>query len=305
MAQQENEKFFVQFVEELRGGVLGTCAFALQECVRPEVKVTKSALSGYVMRLGDIDTRPEEALELLVRTSKCTAVVKPPSMKKFARRSADDGKGEGEAGESDEMDEDDKTDVYAMLKMRTEYVINHRDEEDKEGEEDEADGDGSDGAKEDSVEKVDKEELVRGFKYGSSYAPCPDGQFPRLSTQKGIDICGFFPDNNVRPLRLVYTPPLIPLMRVQLRRDWTMSEVQYVWADPSSGQQQVAFSSIVQAMLERGVVAFARWVTKDGMDAKMGVLVPRMFEKVDCFLWLQVRPIYLACLSRKRMAIYG
>jgi len=48
------------------------------------------------------------------------------------------------------------------------------------------------------LEKVEKEELVRGFKYGTTYAPCPDGQFPKLPTTKGIQICGFFPDKTVR-----------------------------------------------------------------------------------------------------------
>lgn len=68
-----------------------------------------------------------------------------------------------------------------------------------------------------------------------------------------------------------------------------MSEVQYVWADPSSGEQQIIFSSLVQAMLARDVAAIVRWVSRDAGDPKMGVLIPRDFEKVDCFLWVQVR----------------
>ena len=67
-----------------------------------------------------------------------------------------------------------------------------------------------------------------------------------------------------------------------------MGEVSYVWADPSSGEQQIVFSSLVQAMLSRDVVAIVRWVSREGMDPKMGVLIPREFEKVDCFLWVQV-----------------
>lgn len=67
-----------------------------------------------------------------------------------------------------------------------------------------------------------------------------------------------------------------------------MGEVQYIWADPGSGLQQVAFSSLVRAMLDLNVVAIARWVSKDGMDPKVGLLIPREFERVDCFLWLQV-----------------
>jgi ATP-dependent DNA helicase 2 subunit 2 len=71
--------------------------------------------------------------------------------------------------------------------------------------------------------------------------------------------------------------------------------VQYIWADPSQPQQQVALSSIVQAMLieDKEVMAIARWVTKDGMDPKMGVLLPVMFDNIDCLLWVQVRDLFI------------
>ena len=67
-----------------------------------------------------------------------------------------------------------------------------------------------------------------------------------------------------------------------------MSEVQYVWADPSSGAAQIALSSIIQAMIYSEVVAIARWISREGADPKMGILIPRMMENVDCFLWFQV-----------------
>src|SRR5437879_13373280 len=67
-----------------------------------------------------------------------------------------------------------------------------------------------------------------------------------------------------------------------------MGEIQYIWAEPTSPQQQVALSSICQAMLEKECMAIARWVSRDGMDPKMGVLVPGEFEKVDCLLWSPV-----------------
>lgn len=80
-----------------------------------------------------------------------------------------------------------------------------------------------------------------------------------------------------------------------------MSEVQYIWADPASPSQQVALSSIAQAMEEKQVMAIGRWVTKDGADPKMGVLSPSIFENVDCLLWVQVRlglhysPTFFVC----------
>ena len=67
-----------------------------------------------------------------------------------------------------------------------------------------------------------------------------------------------------------------------------MGERQYVWADPSSSQQHIGLSSIVEAMKKEDLYAIARWATKDGMDVKMGILAPVEFENVDCLLWSQV-----------------
>lgn len=68
-----------------------------------------------------------------------------------------------------------------------------------------------------------------------------------------------------------------------------MGEVQYIWADPGSPRQQVVLSSIAQAMARTKVMAIGRMVSRDGMDPKMGVLTPCIFDKVDCLLWVQVR----------------
>jgi ATP-dependent DNA helicase 2 subunit 2 len=68
-----------------------------------------------------------------------------------------------------------------------------------------------------------------------------------------------------------------------------MGEVQYIWADPGSPRQQVALSSIAQAMTRTKVMAIGRMVSKDGMDPKMGVMTPCIFDNVDCLLWVQVR----------------
>jgi ATP-dependent DNA helicase 2 subunit 2 len=41
-------------------------------------------------------------------------------------------------------------------------------------------------------------------------------------------------------------------------------------------------------MYEKGVLAIARWVSKDGMDPKMGVLEARVDTNIDFLLWVQV-----------------
>ncbi|KAJ7789458.1 ku80-like protein [Mycena olivaceomarginata] len=288
----ENEAFYRQLIDDLGdNGVMGTCALALRETVRPDIKVTKSVLMGTTLRLGDTDSRPEEAMEINVKTSKCTAQSRAKSWKKFGERKKrrEDGKVKVEDDdEDDEMDVDGeeptqgakKKVTFAQLKMRTEYYVDRRDhdededvkmeEVEKEPEpEPEEDDDGPTNKIDPGLEQVDKEELIRGFKYGTTYVPCPDGQFGRLPTKKGIDICGFFLAKN-------------------FRRELCLGEIQYVWGDPSQPEQQVAISSIAQAMFEKNAMAIARWVTKDGMDAKMGVLAPCIAEGVDCLLWAQM-----------------
>ncbi len=176
---------------------MGTLSFALQEIAKPEIKQTRSTLMANVLSLGDPANNPLEAFEIIVKTSKCTALARPKSWKRFAPR---DGK------HADEVDVDplptkdrdgggdsNKT-VWAQLKMRTEFHV-ERDVQDNDDERNEDDMDVDD-AKSGGA-KVEKEQLVRGFKYGSSYVPCADGQFEKLSSQKGICICGFFNADNV------------------------------------------------------------------------------------------------------------
>jgi len=85
---------------------------------------------GTVLRLGDPDNYPLEAIEILVKTTKCTALARPKSWKRFGLRGVAD----------DTMDIDDANDVdkgpkkYGVeLKMRTEYMVDHSaDKEDNE-----------------------------------------------------------------------------------------------------------------------------------------------------------------------------
>lgn len=202
--------------------MLGTCALALQETIRPDIKLTKSTLMGTTLRLGDVNSRSEEAMEINIKTSKCTALNRPKSWKKFGVRERKKKRGPGgkivEEDEDEEMEVDEPAEegvpkkvTFVQLKMRTEYYVDRRDHnsdnedgdvkmEEVEEPEPEEDEDGAPTNKIDpGLEQVDKEELVRGFKYGTTYVPCPDGQFGRLPTTKGIDICGFFLAKNVRP----------------------------------------------------------------------------------------------------------
>ena len=150
-----------------------------------------------ILRLGDPENNPLEALEIVVKTSKCTALARPKSWKRFAPREskpADEMDVDAAPTRVRDWDEDAKKVVWAELKMRTEFHVGHDEQENEyEGNEDNMDVDDE----KESGAKVEKEQLVRGFKYGSSYVPCPDGQFARLSTRMGISICGFFSADSV------------------------------------------------------------------------------------------------------------
>ncbi|KAI0825396.1 SPOC domain-like protein [Trametes gibbosa] len=271
--QSANEAFYHTFVGKLDSGVVGNCDYVLTEVSRPDVREVRSTMSGNVLRIGDTEVRPEHAMELMVKTSKCTALSRPKSFKKFARRGQT---AEEAAAAEDKMDEDgaEDTAIFAQLRMRSEYYLEEdkpipvKDEGSVNGEAD-VDDAGTKAQHEKRPVKVEKEELVRGYKYGASFAPAPEDDFPKLPVRKGMDICGFFP-------------------RERFRREMAMGEVHYVWADPVSPMQQVALSSIVKAMSEAHVLAIVRWVKMDKSEPKMGVLWPTVFDEIDCFLWVQM-----------------
>ncbi|KAI6153115.1 SPOC domain-like protein [Pisolithus tinctorius] len=270
--KRANESFYAQLVSALPNslGLMGTLEHALLSLSSPSIKETKSALASNTLRLGDVEARKDEALEISVKVAKCTNLARAGGWKRFFGTPI---KG------ADEDDKDDKGKVvFRELKRRTEYVIDSAQiEGDGDGDGDskrvasaDLDEDEEQERKDDRrVEKVEKEQLVLGYKYGSTYVPCPDGHFPKLQTQQGIDICGFFPKKN-------------------FNRSYPLSEVYYVFADPTSAPDQIAFSSVVQAMFEKGFLAIARMVRTDGSEPKMGVLSPTVWPKVDLFLWVQL-----------------
>ncbi|KAJ7604911.1 SPOC like C-terminal domain-containing protein [Roridomyces roridus] len=252
----ENESWYTKLNKEDRTyaptAFIGTCALALREIRRPDIKVTGTTLTGTTLRLGDNDSRPDKAMQINIKT-----------------RSETDSE-----DEKMDVDEDEngvpKEVTYVQLERDTEYYVDPRDhnsdEEDVKMEEPDED-EGLSNKVDPALEQVDKDDRVRGFKYGTTYVPCPDGRLDRLPTKHGIDICGFFPKKN-------------------FRRELAMGEVQYIWGDPDEAVQQVAISSITQAMYEKGVMAIARWVPTDDKDPKMGVLSPCIGTDVDCLLWV-------------------
>jgi ATP-dependent DNA helicase 2 subunit 2 len=194
-----NETFYSRLVSALPDGLglLGSLEHALLAVNYPHVKETKSALLSTTLRLGDVEVRESEAIEMNVRIAKCTSLARAASWKKFFKKEEEDMR---------EVEDEGKA-TFKEVKRRTEYIVDRSTEEEEEGKglttQDmpmDVDQEKSVAEEETRLETVEKEQLVKGFKYGSTYVPCPDGQFERLNTKKGIEICGFFQRKSVRLL---------------------------------------------------------------------------------------------------------
>jgi ATP-dependent DNA helicase 2 subunit 2 len=297
------EKFWKdKFIAKLNDGLFATMDYALQECALPDVKETKSALAASVLRFGDPEANPEQSVLINIRTSKATAKAVPPPMKRFSRST--------EAPINDSMEwagENGAQPIqYAPVKSRTDHFLREDEPAAPEGSSSEpkgiengtgvkveVDDDGevivrnteADPETGPTLHPVDEENLQLAYKYGSSYVPVDKTEFEQLKTEKGMDILGFIPAKKVG-----ITSSWRSLMNfdTQFRRDWAMGEVYYVWGDTESGRAQIAFSSLVQAMLQEDLYAVIRMVTGSNYAPKLGVAVPRMLDKVDCLLWVQV-----------------
>jgi ATP-dependent DNA helicase 2 subunit 2 len=211
------------FATKLTNGIVGSCELALQDICRPDIKTTRSALMGTTLRIGDALNKPTESMEIQVKLSKCTSTARPKSWKPFMlRKDKDKDKEEDGDGGSDETEDDAEEaidggegDTYVELKKRSEYYRDSDKSDEGDDDEDQVQVKKKKREYDDvrvkrdeqpTVEddrRVDREELIKGFKYGSTYTPCPDGQFDRLKTKKGIDVCGFFKSRNVRASRVL------------------------------------------------------------------------------------------------------
>lgn len=182
--------------------LVGTMDYALQECARPDVKTTKSVLLSTTLRFGNTEDENlgEEAVALAVRTSKATAITRPPTMKRFVRKERELNRMDWEAEGAARPLED-----FAPVNRRTDYYIEKRSEDGKIKSEPDIkveeidDGDQQLAPREllDDFERVEPEELVRAYKYGATYVPFEEGTFLKLETKKGLDICGFMPVSKV------------------------------------------------------------------------------------------------------------
>ncbi|OCF38430.1 hypothetical protein I317_07796 [Kwoniella heveanensis CBS 569] len=123
-------------------------------------------------------------------------------------------------------------------------------------------------------EHVDKEDLVKAWRFGSTWVPMEADTFEPLDTQKGVEILGFFPKDAIK-------------------RHLLMGEVRFVWPDLTSPKAQIQFSSLVEGMELRGMCAVVRWVLKDRAEPTIGLCLPAMDfpgegKRLDFMYWVKL-----------------
>jgi ATP-dependent DNA helicase 2 subunit 2 len=79
----------------------------------------------------------------------------------------------------------------------------------------------------------------------------------------------------------------------QVKRHLLMGEVRFVWPDMTSPKAQIQFSSLVEGMYLREMVAVVRWVLKDQAEPVIGLCVPEMDypgedRRLDYMFWIKV-----------------
>jgi ATP-dependent DNA helicase 2 subunit 2 len=194
-----NEELYHKIVEQLENGRVGTCEYALRVCAEPEIKVTKSTLSRTTMVIGDIQTRMDDAISIPVRTGKATAIVRPQSFKKFSRRNGsgryDTRLDKSLGGLGDKLSNGAMSAPWediAPLAMRTEFVLAPQSKENEDGAAENENGDREDASEHfQDQQRVEKEDLTKSYKYGSTWIPIEDLSENYLPTQQGLELVGF------------------------------------------------------------------------------------------------------------------
>ncbi|KAK9449869.1 SPOC like C-terminal domain-containing protein [Limtongia smithiae] len=123
------------------------------------------------------------------------------------------------------------------------------------------------------VKQVELKDLQKGYMYGKTLVPLSplDEASLRFETEAGLDILGFVEREKIRPWMLMSAA----------------SVTVYRTGDQYS---RLCLSSVVQQMMDQGLYAIARLVTKDGRAPVMVALIPLIDEDmgveglVDCEL---------------------
>lgn len=203
---------------------IGTFDEALLNARMPKPSVVNGTLSGIELRIGSTDVDPAQAIVIPIKYSKATMKARPPSLSKawkpamdlqahtregIARSSASNQLLNSVTEQSQALDKPPaQSDLAAMIsaevKNYSTYVIKRQEPVIEVGST-QAGTDGTQGAtqKEQEIEEEDeelvaKEDIVKAWRFGSTWVPMEKDTFEPLDTRKGVEILSFFPRDAVR-----------------------------------------------------------------------------------------------------------
>ncbi|OXH40668.1 ATP-dependent DNA helicase 2 subunit 2 [Cryptococcus neoformans] len=295
-----SEKFWRVFTSTLQGRLEQTSNPRLYPALKvfddslkaarsPQVATVNSTLSAIDLHIGSLNVGRDEAIVIPVRYSKATAKASAPTFSKawkpamdlqMPMRSAANGislsnplvSGLLSQSQSQRKNPPSTEEMAGMIsaevKQHHSYVIKkseinasgNRISTQASGVEPSEQIDENENEEEDDEEYVDKEDVVKAWKFGSTWVPVPEKTFTTLDTRKGIEVLGFFPVENIRRYHLI-------------------GEARYVWPDLLSPKAQIQFSALIEAMHDRKMCAVTRWVLKDGGEPTLGACVPVIENK--------------------------
>lgn len=288
----------------------------LEEARRPHPATTEGTVSSIHLYIGAAGIDDDQAISIPLQYSKATMKARPPSLSKTWKTAVDmQAPARGTQAsqmlsqlESQSQHVPEPAELAGMISGKinrhSTYFIKHRVEaastqsatqrtnleddedfiapptqtqtqtqtleEEEEGEE----------------EPVEKEDLVKAWRFGSSLIPVEADTFEPLLTQKGIEVLGFIPQANVGARLEHEADP-------QVRKYMLIGEVRYLWPDLTSPKAQIQFSSFVSALFTTGLVAITRFVAKDMAEPSLGVAIPQIDyqgddKRLDLMFWIKV-----------------
>lgn len=204
----------------------------LAEARMPKCSMVNSAVSPIDLYIGSAEIDPSQAIRIPIKYSKATMKARPPSLSKAWKAAMDlqtplAAKGSGQPSSSQLMSSlaaqsqtrggPSASDLAAMIsaevKSHSTYVIKKTEpakptngvtevpasqvDYGDAGLEEYYTQRHEDVPEEEEEEVVDKEDIVKAWRFGSTWVPMEKDTFEPLETSKGVEVLGFFPQENV------------------------------------------------------------------------------------------------------------
>lgn len=186
----------------------------------PKPAVVNGTLSGIDLRIGSPDVDPAQAISIPIKYSKATMKARPPTLSKAwkpamdlqahpgtkaSAASASAQLASNVAQQAQSLDVSPKeSDLAAMISAQVNhystYVIKRQEPAPPDSTQAIYDASQKGNSQqvpqdvgEEEEEPVAKEDIVKAWRFGSTWVPMEKDTFEPLDTQKGVEILGFFP----------------------------------------------------------------------------------------------------------------